>query len=58
MTNGSATLPRSDLDKFVSDLCRHGSYVLPSGGGVIPEPRRAIDAMGTDMGRLDWSILR
>lgn len=36
---------------FSRDLFRHGVYVLPCGGGVIPEPRRAIGELEGRYGR-------
>lgn len=36
---------------FARDLFRHGVYVLPCGGGVISEPRRALAELERRYGR-------
>jgi hypothetical protein len=47
--------PEEELALFVYRLVQHGVYVLPCGGGVISEPREAIDRL---TGRYDRDDLQ
>ncbi|MBN2684288.1 MAG: hypothetical protein JXR40_03325 [Pontiellaceae bacterium] len=38
-------MPPLYYDPFVRDLMEHGRYILGCGGGVIPEPRKAISRL-------------
>lgn len=55
--------PEEELALFVYRLARRGVYVLPCGGGVISEPREAMDRLGgwydrDDLERLCSEIVR
>ncbi len=52
--NSRSRTPCSDSEAvaaFAQDLVHHGLYVLPCGGGVIAEPRRAIQGLVPRYGR-------
>jgi hypothetical protein len=55
--------PEEELALLVYRLDRHGVYVLPCGGGVISEPREAVDRLADwydrdDLQRLCSKIVR
>lgn len=43
--------PEDELALFIYRVVRNGIYVPPCGGGVIPEPERAIESLGVEYGR-------
>ncbi len=54
--------PCPELVEFANELIRHGAYILPCGGGITAEPRRAILELSSRYGRdelvrLCWELL-